>query len=75
MKRAISEGVRLEALSIDALKEASDVFEDDVRDVLSHKASTDSRDVEGGTSRRSVLVQIDRGRKLIGERRRIRSDS
>jgi len=68
VKRAIEEGVRLESLSMDVLKEASDVFEDDVRDILSHTASTDARDVEGGTSRRSVDAQISSGKELLQKR-------
>ncbi len=68
VKRSIDEGVRLECLPLDVLKEASDIFEDDVRQVLTHKASTDARDVEGGTSKRSVEVQISRGQNILKER-------
>ena len=75
VKQAISDGVRLEDLSLDVLKAASDVFDEDVRDVLSHDASTDARDVEGGTSRRSVRAQIDQGLSLIEERRRTQANS
>ena len=68
VKRAIEDGIRLESLSLETLKEASEVFEDDVRKVLSHSASTDARDVEGGTSRRSVEAQIEKGKTILTER-------
>jgi len=68
VKRSIEEGVRLESLSLDVLREASDVFENDVRQVLTHTASTDARDVEGGTSKRSVEAQIARGQSILEER-------
>ena len=69
VKRALEEGVRLESLLLDVLREASDVFEDDVRKVLTHSASTEARDVEGGTSKRSVETQIARGESILEERR------
>ncbi|MEE2754776.1 MAG: argininosuccinate lyase [Candidatus Latescibacterota bacterium] len=68
VKRAIEDGIRLESLSLETLKEASEVFGDDVREVLSHSASTDARDVEGGTSRRSVEAQIEKGKTILTER-------
>lgn len=68
VKQAIAEGVRLEALSLDTLKAASDAFEADVTSVLSARSSTDARSVEGGTSRSSVEAQIARGRSLLSER-------
>ncbi|MEE2629165.1 MAG: argininosuccinate lyase, partial [Candidatus Latescibacterota bacterium] len=67
VKRAIEDGIRLESLSLETLKEASEVFGDDVREVLSHSASTDARDVEGGTSRRSVEAQIEKGKTILTE--------
>ena len=69
VRRALEEGVRLESLSLDVLKEASNVFEADVRGVLTHSASTEARDVEGGTSKRSVEAQIARGESILAERR------
>jgi argininosuccinate lyase len=68
VKRAIEDGIRLESLSLETLKEASEVFDDDVRKVLSHRASTDARDVEGGTSRRSVEAQIENGKTILRAR-------
>lgn len=65
---AIDQGMRLESLPIETLQEASDVFEDDVREVMTASASIDARDVDGGTSRRSVESQIRVGRGLIEER-------
>ena len=65
VRQAIGEGVRLAALSMETLKTASDAFDTDVQDVLSPAASTNARDVDGGTSRRSVLAQIERGRELL----------
>ncbi|MEE2754416.1 MAG: argininosuccinate lyase, partial [Candidatus Latescibacterota bacterium] len=68
VKRAIEDGIRLESLSLETLKEASELFDDDVREVLSYSASTDARDVEGGTSRRSVEAQIENGKTILTER-------
>jgi argininosuccinate lyase len=68
VKKAIADGVRLESLSLETLREASEVFEDDVREVLSHEASTSLRDVDGGTSRRSVEAQIESGKTILQER-------
>lgn len=68
VRYAIDQGMRLESLPIETLQEASDAFEDDVRDVMTASASIDARDVDGGTSRSSVESQIRVGRGLIEER-------
>lgn len=68
VKTAIAEGVRLEDLPMATLTAASDAFGEDVREVLTPAASTNARDVDGGTSRRSVEAQIAEGRRLLDER-------
>ena len=68
VKHAMTEGVRLEALPMEVLKKASDAFGPDVKSVLSPAASISARDVDGGTSRRSVEAQIDRGRQMLDDR-------
>jgi argininosuccinate lyase len=68
VRKAIDQGVRLEALPMEVLKASSNAFDEDVKDVLTPTASTDARAVPGGTSRSSVEAQIARGRQLIEER-------
>ncbi len=68
VRKTIQDGVRLESLSMEELRAASDVFDEDVRKVLSYTASTDARDVDGGTSRRSVKAQISAGRRILRKR-------
>ena len=68
VRKAIDEGVRLEALPFETLKDASDAFDEDVKDVLTPSASTSARAVPGGTSKTSVEAQISQGRSLLETR-------
>jgi len=68
VRQAIEDGVRLESLTLDTLRAASDAFEADVQTVMTPEASTSARDVDGGTSRRSVGQQIASGRTLLDNR-------
>ena len=68
VKKAIDEGVRLEALPFETLKDACDAFDEDVKDVLTPSASTAARAVPGGTSKTSVEAQISQGRGLLETR-------
>ncbi len=65
VRRAEREGVSLAELSTSAFREEHAAFGDDVRTVFDWARSADSRDSEGGTSRRSVLLQIDRVREIL----------
>jgi argininosuccinate lyase len=60
VKLAEDRGVPLNALSAFDLKPLHPLFSDDVTKVWSFEASCESRDSEGGTSRRSVLEQCDK---------------
>ena len=65
VRTALDRGVRLESLDLETLQEASEVFEPDVRDVLSPEKSTSQRNLEGGTGREAVAKQIEDGRALL----------
>ena len=65
VRRAETDGVSLSALSVEAFKEEHAAFQPDVKDVFDWRASADSRDSDGGTSRRSVLRQIDEARARL----------
>jgi argininosuccinate lyase len=65
VRRAEREGVGLDALDPAAFREEHPLFDDDVRAVFDWARATDLRDSEGGTSRRSVLRQIERAREIL----------
>ncbi len=65
VRRAEREGVSLAALDASAFHEEHPLFDDDVHVVFDWARSTDARDSEGGTSRRSVLHQIERAREIL----------
>jgi argininosuccinate lyase len=67
VRTALDRGVRLEDLDMETLRSASDAYDDDVRDILSHDQSTTQRDLDGGTGRGSVLRQIKDGRRLLSD--------
>jgi argininosuccinate lyase len=58
VKSAEQSGVALSALGLPALRAEHEAFGDDVRAVFDWKASTDARDVAGGTSARAVREQL-----------------
>ncbi|MHB1193793.1 MAG: argininosuccinate lyase [Longimicrobiales bacterium] len=62
VRRSEEEGVSLSALGAPAFREEHPAFGDDVGELFDWTRSVDSRDSEGGTSRRSVLSQIERAR-------------
>ena len=55
----------LSDLTVDDLKPLCDKFEADVAEVWSYEKSAESRDTEGGSSRRSVLEQCAKLRKYL----------
>ena len=65
VRTALDRGVRLEALDLETLKAASDVFDEDIKTVLSPVQSTAQRNLYGGTGRDSVLTQIASGQKIL----------
>ena len=58
VRKAEALGVALSALDLAALRAEHEAFETDVRSVFDWKASTDARDVAGGTSERAVRAQL-----------------
>jgi argininosuccinate lyase len=62
VRRSEEAGVSLSALEPAAFREEHPAFGDDVGALFDWTRSADSRDGEGGTSRRSVLSQIERAR-------------
>jgi argininosuccinate lyase len=62
VRRSEETGVSLSALDAAAFREEHPAFGNDVREIFDWARSVDSRDSEGGTSRRSVLLQIERAR-------------
>ena len=60
VKLAEDRGCALSDLTLDDLKPLCNSFEADVAEVWSYDKSAESRDTEGGTSRRSVLEQAQK---------------
>ena len=54
-------------LTCEDLKPLCDKFEADVAAVWSYEKSAESRDTEGGSSRRSVLEQCEKLKKYLEE--------
>jgi len=67
VKLAVDKKVPLDQLTVDDLKSICDKFEDDVAEIWSYEKSAESRDTEGGTSRRSVLEQCAKLRAYLKE--------
>jgi argininosuccinate lyase len=73
VRRAEARGVALSELTLDAYRDEHEAFDEDVFEIFDWRASIDARDVAGGTSGRSVDVQlaeargrIDTARSLLG---------
>lgn len=69
VRLAETRGVALSALSLEEYRAASETFGADLFEVFDWQASVDSRDAAGGTSLRSVLVQLDEVRARLGAAR------
>jgi len=67
VRRAEEAGVSLSALPLEAFAEEHAAFGDDVLQVFDWRRSADSRDSDGGTSRRSVLAQLEEARRRLGD--------
>ena len=67
VKMAEDRGVALSDLTCEDLKPLCDAFEEDVAAVWSYEKSAESRDTEGGSSRRSVLEQCEKLKKYLEE--------
>ncbi len=66
VRRAEEAGVPLSSLEVHTFQEEHPAFEADVLEVFDWTRSVDSRDSAGGTSRRSVVEQIEAARAHIG---------
>ena len=60
-------GIPLSDLTLEQFKSVCPTFEADVKDVFNFETSVERRDAAGGTSRRSVLQQIDSLRALLSK--------
>ena len=65
VKLSEDRGVPLSSLTVDDLKPLCAAFDADVAEVWSYEKSAESRDTEGGTSRRSVLEQCAKLRAYL----------
>jgi argininosuccinate lyase len=65
VRRAEEAGVSLAALETAVFREEHRAFKEDVHEVFDWARSADARDSDGGTSRRSVLAQIERAGSLL----------
>ena len=65
VKLSEERGVPLSTLTLEDLKPLCPAFEPDVAEVWSYEKSAESRDTEGGTSRRSVLEQCQKLRAYL----------
>lgn len=69
VRRAEDRDVALSELTLDDFRRESEVFEDDVFGVFDLEASVEAREAQGGTSLRSVMVQLETARERIDEAR------
>ena len=63
---AEDQGVALSDLSLESFRTEHEAFGEDVKNVFEWTASADSRDTDGGTSRRAVLKQLADAAPLLG---------
>ena len=68
VRSALEGGSRLEDLDLETLRQASAVFDADVKEMLSAEYSTELRNLDGGTGRDAIQRQINRGRQLMNGR-------
>lgn len=66
VREAEESGVPLSALPVERFRNAHPGFGDDVVEVFDWTAASDARDGVGGTSRRSLLAQIEEVRRRLG---------
>jgi argininosuccinate lyase len=72
VRLAETSGRPLNTLTPTELRTLHPAFEDDVTNVWSYESSVESRDSEGGTSRRSVLEQLGKMKEYIAYARSIK---
>lgn len=65
VRMAENQAIPLAELSLDDLRSLHDAFEEDVVDVWNFETSVERRDVDGGTSKRAVLAQINQLRNWL----------
>lgn len=61
----VKKEISLVSLTVQQLKQFSDLFEDDVTRLFSWEGAIAGRDVAGGTSGRNVEIQLSKARKLL----------
>jgi argininosuccinate lyase len=67
VQRAEAEGTSLAEVSLDTLRQEHPAFGPEVSEVFDWERSVDSRDTDGGTSRRAVLAQLEAARHRLRE--------
>jgi argininosuccinate lyase len=67
VRHAIEHGIALDAVSLDALRRFSPLFEADVRDAITVEASLGARAVTGGTAPDAVRRSLEVARRLVSE--------
>jgi argininosuccinate lyase len=68
VKRAGETGKTLVDLDLETLRAESEVFEEDVAEILTAENSTSMRNIQGGTGRNAVMAQTAKGWNLLAER-------
>ena len=66
VKRADEQRTTIDQLSLEELRSIDARFGDDARDVFDFARSAESRDADGGTSKRAVLKQIGQMLEAVG---------
>lgn len=65
VRMAENQAMPLAELSLDDLRTLHDAFDEDVLDVWNFETSVERRDVDGGTSKRAVLAQVNQLRNWL----------
>jgi argininosuccinate lyase len=65
VRTAELQGIPLAELSVEDLQKLHESFDEDVTQVWDFEQSVERRDIEGGTSRRAVLAQIEQLRQWL----------
>lgn len=65
VRMAEDKGCNIADLSLEDLKTRSPLFEEDVSAVWEFQRSAEARDTEGGSSKRSVLEQVEKIEKYL----------
>jgi argininosuccinate lyase len=65
VKYCMNKEKKLEELTLKELKSFSELFEEDVLEKINLKNSIFSKDVSGGTGKKSIIFQIEKAERLL----------